>query len=254
MLLACQLVMGFLLLPPNPAPAHADADGITLKQRLAGVDAQRDARKENSAQLERECLNLLSEESSPADRGLVYTQIARIYGIRDPDKAISYGAKALQLSLDVETTCKVHTVIADALEVKRRVAHDEEAREITISLWKVCLEGLDFVLRQNPPAARRDVPAVNRFDCGADDEACKELIEKHRQEMEDRKRVELDNELVLYRGIFLEKCGALYSECDDETRAALRQTADRLIGNGQRARYLLALIMHKGESGTQGEK
>ncbi len=208
-------------------------------------------------------MRLLDGKASPATKGLVYAQIAYIYahdGLTDPDKVLAYGTKALELPLDVETACKVYISTAGALEVKRRVAHGEEAQELTKSLWKVCLEGLDFVLRQNPPPARRDLPAVNKFDCGPDDEACKELIEKHRQEMEERKRAELDNELVLYRDIFLEKCNTLYSEAntlysetDDKTRDALRDATQRLIADEERARYILDVIMHNDKSEAQGK-
>jgi len=259
MSLAWQLLITLFLLPPiAPDPSDAQSETPDLRRQLAIIANQRNGTKEKSAQLERECLRLLDGTPSPATKGLVYAQIAKLYcdqGLTDPDKVIQYSTKALEFPLDVENTCKVYGCTAGALEVKRRIARGEEAQELTRSLWKVYLEGLDFVLKQNPPPNPRELPGVGKFDCSPESsEMCKALVEKNRQEMEKRKRAELDNELVLYREIFLEKCGTLYSEADDKTRDTLRQAADRLIVNGERTRYILDLIMHKSESRKQGEK
>jgi len=252
MSLAWQLLITLFLLPPiAPDPGDAQSETPDLRWQLAIIANQRDGTKEKSAQLERECLRLLDGTPSPATKGLVYAQLAKLYcdqGLTDPDKVIQYSTKALEFPLDVETTGKMYLFAAYVLEAKRRIARGEEAQELTRSSWKVYLEGLDFVLKQNPPPARRDLPAVGKFDCRPESsESCKALVEKHRQEMEERERVILENELVRYRDILLESCGRLYSEADDKTRDTLRQAADRLIADGERTRYILDLITHKGE-------
>lgn len=259
MSLAWQLLITLFLLPPI-APDAGDAQSETpdLRRQLAIIADQRDGTKEKSAQLERECLRLLDGTPSPATKGLVYAQIAKLYcdqGLTDPDKVIQYSTKALEFPLDVETTCKVYGCTAGALEAKRRIARGEEAQERTRSLWKTCLEGLDFVLKQNPPANPRELPPVGKFDCSPESsEMCKGLVAKNRREMEERERTLLDNELVFYRDTFLEKCRELYSGRDEGAQAALREIAVRVIANAERAAYVLELIQRKEKPPRDGEE
>ncbi len=109
---------------------------------------------------EAQLLDLAKDYNSPAEKGKIYTEIARLYsqeGYRfrseDPriPKTIKYCKEALKYPLDVTSACEMHGSLADTMLIKYWNYPEEEFVKIRQEAITYCLTGLKLALDCNAP-------------------------------------------------------------------------------------------------------
>jgi len=226
------------------AAGAAWADAGDLQRSLAAIDMQRSGVTTPSEKLEAECLALLEGSRTPEEKGMIYAEIAVIYaqnGMSAPDKTVEYCRRALELPLELTKRCQVYVFWADALEVKHRAALREKSGETQREVATVCLRGLNTILDHRPPQTAQTVPVVHKFDCPPDDPAYQELVRRSQEEIAAREQVMRQNDLVLYRGMLIEKLLRLQREMGGgETE--LETLARDVLDDPQKVREVVDLV------------
>lgn len=218
-------------------------DSAELKSRLAQIDGQRDGLSTPSEKLENECLALLTEDSTPKEKGMIYAQIAMIYaqnGMSAPDKTVEYCKKALEFPLDLVKRGDLHIFWADALQIKHRQVPRGQRDAARRELVTVVLRGLDLVLQQNPPPTTLILPVVNKFEAG-DAITLEELMEINRKELAAREQVRLKNEMVRCRDILVNKCVTVYAGVRNAENE-LQELTEDIIADETRIRKIIDLV------------
>ena len=203
------------------------------------------------AELESECLNLIPDHNSPADKGKIYATMAFLYSDRgygpddDPNmagKAYQYSMMALDYPLEPMTACYMYSRGSDAIVA--RLSHDPNTpivggRETAIDL---CLKGLKHALDNEAPNECQKSPGPLRRYGVAPGAPLRRFTQWNNPQIEARERWLYETEFCgLRRGLF-DRCLSLYSHQPydrDTFESKVRQT---LKGYDQTAGELIAAL------------
>jgi len=226
-----------------------NAQERSLERSLLEIDVQRAGENTDTEKLTSECLKLIQEFNSPEEMGKIYTEIAVIYsqnGMKDPDKTVEYCEKALKYPIDLETACQMYVFWGDALQFKYWNLRGEEFTFARQQILQSCLKGLKIIWDNKIPKERQRLTAVNiiDFDGPLNDPFYKELLEKHKQEIEVRKKIDLQNKLIQHRDALIEKCAFLYSNTSNDL-IELRQLSERILQNSNAVDELIDSVKVK---------
>jgi hypothetical protein len=189
-----------------------------LNQRLGAIRGQKReiGKWADWEKLEVQCLELIKDHNSPAEKGKIYTEIARIYSeagyssskdVRIP-KTIKYCKEALKYPLEVTAACKIHGGLVDAMMSGYRNRTEEEFVKIRQEAIVSCLTGLRLALDNNAPKEYpKAPPPVGKYDNPNDEE----LMNKHKQELAAHKKWQFLEELYFQRKAFTQRCVTIYS-------------------------------------------
>ena len=242
-----------LLITVCYASSAASVRGDELRKHLAQIDMQKG--RVDIEKLERQCLDLLDEYTSPADQGRIYAQIVRVHGqtgLKDPGKVAEYCQKALEYPLDVVTAARMNGYWASALRrpCVRRQVHSRESPwhkfpDTRKEIATLFLRGMKLILDEGGPTERQPLPPVDKFRCGpADSPYCQELVKKNKEQVRARRKAELENDLVLHRDILTEKCVYIYSQEPVDTKE-LATLAREILDDEDAVTELLARVARR---------
>lgn len=223
------------------------ATNSSLEKRLSEIEVQRNNTLTSVEALEQQCLKLLKKFQEPSQQGRIYAEIAYIYaqdGLSSPHKTIWYSRKALEYPLDVDVKSRVYVHLADALQL---LYHNAQNEDTSRALWKegvkACMFGLKFLLIQNLPDKRQELPIVSPFsyDGHRDDSIYTELLRKNQEQMAARDRIMMRNTLILHRNALIEKCIYFYSR-EPQATYEFEKLAQEILGDEDAVRELLSRI------------
>jgi len=228
---------------------HADTT-TDLSHKLAIIDSKRDGKLTTAQELEQECLNLLTNVSTPEDSGLIYAEMALVYaknGIGQPAKKMALSKLALQYPLADTLTVRMYVVWVSSLHklYSDSLANNDKAI-LRIELAKVCLNGLKYILPHDLSQATQDLPSVPMFDYigSTDSPLYQELVRENREAFARRREIEKQKLLVRYRDIFIDKLIYLI-KLDPGTKSQIEQLAHSILSNADDAKEVLSLIERK---------
>ncbi len=244
-----RLVKCTLLITVCCASSAASVRGDDLRKHLAEIDMQKGRTK--TEKLERDCLDLLDEYSSPADQGRIYAKIAHVHaqtGLKDPDKTAEYCEKALEYPLDLVIRVQMYGYWASALHsaCSRQVHWGEspwdEFPDVRKEIAAISLRGIKLILDQGIPGERQPLPRVDKFSCHPPDSlSCQELVKRNKEQVRARRKARLENDLVSHHKILTEKCVYLYSQ-EPVDRKELEVLAREVLGDEGAVAELVARV------------
>lgn len=218
-----------------------------IAQNLYEIDQKRTGAAEDMAQLEKEALDLLDENSTDKERLKVYESVAFMYannGINQPSKVIEYCEKALKYEIDEPKACQLYVYWGEALE--RKFAENNIDAHIKEDIVIPYLKGLNIVASRQIEHEKQDIPAVGkyRYDGPKEDSEYQRLLEKHAEEIAARQYVMFQNKLIEYRKILIDKCVSLYTQWPDEV-AEFKNLADEMIKDADWVNEIIKAIQIK---------
>ncbi|UCC31812.1 MAG: hypothetical protein JSU86_05945 [Phycisphaerales bacterium] len=226
-----------------------------LRKHLAQIDMQKG--RTDTEKLEKQCLDLLDEYTSPADQGRIYAQIAHVYaqsGLKDPDRLAEYRDycdKALQYRLNVVTAMRMYGYWASALQslCRRQVKWPEspwhEFADTRREIATLYLRGIKIILDRGTPGETRPLPMVHKVNCHpADSPSCQESLKKNEERRRARARVMLDNDLVFHRKMLIDHCVHIYSQKPVDTEE-LAAVAREILGDEDAVTELLTRVARR---------
>ena len=169
----------------------------------------------NSKELiETKYLDLLKKTNIPEEKGLIYFFMARTLRKvpkKPYKKIIEYSKSALQYPLDIETKAFTYVILTEALskDSYNKGLMIEDRKEIS----EICLNGLKLLEMENLPKEMQDLPGVPMLTIkgSKDDPEIQKKFKIHEQQVEERKRIKLQNTLIMYRKSLIGKCISIYS-------------------------------------------
>jgi hypothetical protein len=241
-------VMTFLIISRFTEIGLLYADTTTaLSQKLVLIDSKRDGSLPRMIELEQECLGLLSEVKSVEDSALIYAEAAFVNarnGIKKPEKLISFCKLALNYPLPDTITVQLYSDWADALHMQYgdellRVNKPEQRIEIA----KICVQGLRQIEIRKLPKSRQSEPSVFMFDYvgSHDDSAYKEIVRKHDEALALRRKIDKQNELIMYRDIFIDKLAYLIS-LDSGIKLEIKLLAHSILSDTNDIKEVFTLV------------
>ncbi len=251
--------LDMLMLSSVTVGVYSEEDTISLQvypleQTLARIRSGNMGAGTDRGRLEEECLKLLEEYESRADKGKIYTAIAYIYSskgyaplaediIQQALKAAEYCEKALQYPLEVIDACRMNIYWADALKIVNYDSAGDTFAAARREIVMPYLAGLKLVLANQTATERQPPPPVNLYDHSGseDDPVYKEMVEKHKAEVAERKRVMLQNRLIRYRSVVTQGIVHLYSRKPYATDE-LRQFAGKVLKDREAIREIIAEV------------
>jgi len=162
-------VMAVLLLGfARVACGHINEDFEKQLLRIRNKSVSTDTLEER-ALWEENCLELIKDHNSPAEKGIIYATVTLLYarsGLTLPNqketrfaKTFQYGKKAIEHPIpDVLISCEVHGRLAGAMFVKAREGPQERFAESRREAIVICLKGLKLALDNKAPKERPDPP------------------------------------------------------------------------------------------------
>ena len=202
----------------------------------------------NPAILETECLNLIANHKSPADKGKIYSTIALIYSDRgygpddDPNiaaKAFQYSMKALEYPLEPLAACNMYTRAADAIVVHSSRDPNMLIADVREEAFDLCLKGLKIALDNEAPKEYPKPPeAVGKISKGPGT-PLEQVLRWQNHQVEAREKWLYEIEFCGLRQGLFQRCISLSSrrtndqdQFEKKVRQILKvyqETADELI-------------------------
>lgn len=187
-----------------------------------GTDISSLTRKENEA------LALLESHSSPFEQATIYSSIALSYseqgwhGAEIGMKSAKYCEAALKHPVDAATSAQLYIYWADDISLLEN--HDGHLKGEALSSHRkkvtmILLKGLKVALDNLTQDKVTPVPGVMRYDC---DGNCDDMAKEHAKQIEERTRVEVQNELISERDVFTRKIVSEYFPVDSDTSTLKR--------------------------------
>ncbi len=210
-----------------------------LNQRLGAIRGQKReiGKWAEWEKLESQCLELIRDHNSPAEKGKIYATIALIYSeagwhssedVRIP-KALQYTKKALEYPLEPITACKMYGGRADCLMVGYYRRTEDELVKIRREAIAPCLTGLKLALDNKAPKDHPgSPPRVDIYHVNSESPYYEELMNKHKQQVAERKKWERESELYFQRWALTQRCVTLYSRKPYDTDE-LRNFTQRIL-------------------------
>jgi hypothetical protein len=190
-----------------------------LQQRLDKIIGGNKGEISGLDKLETDCLALLDDYKSPAQKGKIYAQIAVTYsqhrftlknnGGIPIAKSIEYSKKALDLPLDVITSCEMYGTLASSMVAESSKSEDQFV-ELRREAIVFCLKGLKLALDNNAPDVFPSVPAVGIYHISPKSPNYERMMKKHQEEVNARKKWEFEYQLYMQRQDLVGLCRAMY--------------------------------------------
>ncbi|NNN06439.1 MAG: hypothetical protein HKL90_11110 [Elusimicrobia bacterium] len=148
-------------------------------------------------------LKLLGTNSSPEDKGKIYSTVAAIYsengwtGQDAADESAKYCELALKYPLDPETAARLYHHWGSDLDMGNRDNHIKGADFIALrrKISDLYLRGLKLVLA-NLTATQYEYPGVGKIDCPSTSPSCQKIIKEHYAQMKESFRSRYQNKLL----------------------------------------------------------
>lgn len=190
-----------------------------LQKRLTEISAKNKGKVADLTKVETDCIALIVDYNSPAQKGMIYAEIAKAYSKKGFDgrndirttKTISYCQKALEQPLDVITACEMHGRLTDSMIVSFRTLPHSQFVELRQEAIVSCLNGLNIAIDNNAPLILPQPPVVGRYNVTPDHPDYDELMNKYQEELATRKKWEFESKLYFQRQVLTELCVSLYS-------------------------------------------
>jgi len=215
------------------------SDGINTK--LASLRRQSMAAEIFSTEVESRYLSLLRDAETDKDRGRVLMELIDVLGAKngDSENISGYCQQAFLLPLDPLEKCEIVKHWATALQrSKQRQDHDKRIAETYLKGIVLTLEATDAdEIREPPPVGKYRYVGSSQADENA-------KREEHQQEMEARKKVQSDNELLKYRSRFVQECASAFRRIPDGRNQYLLM-ADKYLKDFKAVRDQLSEMIGK---------
>jgi hypothetical protein len=210
---------GFPVSPWDATPLDINLARIINQDKGEGTDIQK---------LEDQCLLLLNDYNSPADKGKIYAKIALMYSghgysslksIRIA-KTEEYCWKALEYPLDTLTTCETYSSLSGAQIAPYYERPAEEFARARKEAIVTCLTGLKLALDNNAPNELKEQrvhrpPIVFNYDGDPNSpyvqKRLKEITKYNEELMVEHKKEKLEEQLYIIRRAAIDGCVSLYS-------------------------------------------
>ncbi|MBN2456452.1 MAG: hypothetical protein JXB29_07975 [Sedimentisphaerales bacterium] len=251
--LKCQLVLAVALLSTISITGFSmevnDPNEI-LQKRLAEISVRNKGKETDLTKLETDCLALIQDYNSPAQKGKIYAEIAKTYSKKGFDgrndvritKAVNYCKKALEQPLDVITACEMHGRLTDSMIVSFRTLPQSQFVELRREAVVFCLNGFKIALDNNAPKEQQPSPAVGIYNIEPNDPDYKKVMEKYQAELADQKKWEFESKLYFQRQVLTELCVCLYSHKPYDTDELEKFARDSLRGHEDVVDELMAKV------------
>jgi hypothetical protein len=204
----------------------------SLNERLDQIERQA-ATGTSLGKTEAEALELTKVYPSPKDVGTVYAHIAFMYARRSAPyqqtaKVIAYATMALKYPVDLADEANVYLDWGTAIMFKYWPGEEylQHRREVVIPL----LTGLKLLLDKGVPEKIGELPAVGKFDVPENDPHYQEIVKKHQQQEEVRKKAEEINKLAIIRIALTSTIFSLYAFGADAT-PEMKELASQILKN-----------------------
>jgi len=203
----------------------AEADE-QLEQRLGAIRSQTMGKRvttdwETWEKAEAQLLDLVKDYNSPAEKGKIYSTIARTFSqsgwrsSEDPriPKAIKYCKEALQYPLDVTDGCEMYGRLTGAMMVRYLKRPEEEFVKIRQEAITYCLTGLKLALDCNAPKEHPEPPGMITVPHIHPQEGpvYEEAMRKYKEQLAARKKWDFLEKLYFQRKALTQRCVTLYS-------------------------------------------
>jgi hypothetical protein len=225
-----------------------------LQNRLAEIAAGNKGKVADLTKLETNCLALLEDYKSTAQKGKIYAAIAKAYSNKGFSsrkdirvaKSVNYCKKALEQPLDVITSCEMYSRLADSMMVGFwELPHDqfiELRREVTV----VCLKGLKIALDNNAPDAVPDPPSTSLHNVGSNASDRKKIMEEYKAKRAvRRKKWELEYKFFFLRDGLTGLCVSLYSHEPYDINEFQQLSQNILINHAETIDKLIGKIQNR---------
>ncbi len=229
-----------LVLVSRPLGVCAAREPSDLERQLARIGFAERLKGVALVDLEKQCLSLIPDHNTPAQRGQIFAKITSIYAERgftsdqDPriTKTITYAAKALEQKLDAATACQMYTWWAGAVmrqSWKYREARFREGRPKALVL---CLKGLKLALDNDAPEEHPGgPPALDRISVAPGTLGFDELMVKHEQQIKAREEWDVLVKLYVQRRALTQQCIAMYARQPHDLDEFLGEAGKVLVGH-----------------------
>jgi len=220
-----------------------------ISQNLYETDQKRTGATGEMAQLEKEALDLLDENSTDKEKLKVYEAVAFMYannGMNQPSKVIEYCEKALKYEVDEPKACQLYVYWGEALERKSTDTENNIDTQIKEDIVIPYLKGLNIVANRQIEHERQAIPAVGRYQYhgSEEDPEYQRLLAKHAEEIAARQYAMFQNKLIEYRKILIDKCVSLYAQGPDEV-VEFKNLADEMIKDADLVNEIIKAIQIK---------
>lgn len=188
-----------------------------LEFRIKAINKEIRQQTNSFEMYEQNYLKLLENFNSLTDCGKIYMAIVRMYD-RDistySTKVASYSQKALEYPLDLLEKVEMYSYLGQARMCIQR--SEPTGAENTISERQIVipfLKGLDVVFTNLTIENRQDpVPVMRLHLWGTLTNQDKELIKKRDEQIAKCKEIMMQNELLVYRDVFLQQIKMIYPD------------------------------------------
>ena len=209
----CLLILIYVFIS-SLTSIDVDIDNIELKTQLNQIYALAADTTNSQELIESKYLDLLKTTEILEEKGMIYFFMARTLR-KLPQKPyneiIEYSKSALQFPLDIETKAFTYVILTETLskDSYNKGLMIEDRKEIA----EICLNGLKLLKMQNLPKEMQELPGVSRYRYSSpkDDPELQERIKLHEKQVEERKRIKLQNTLIMYRKSLIGRCISIYS-------------------------------------------
>jgi hypothetical protein len=211
-------------------------------QAAVGVDIQK---------LERNCLELLKDPNSPADKGVIYSKIALMYagaGYSSPTdikiaKTVEYCRKALAEPLDRVTTLEMYSHLSDSQIARFRAAPEDKFVKARREIIVTSLIGFRMALDMNAPKSIAGQAGVGVY--GADNNS----VMKKNLQFGIQPKGDNQSKLGMLRQELMDSCVELYSHQPYDANE-LETCAHRILkGHDDAVAELMAAVHEKTQGG-----
>jgi hypothetical protein len=180
------------------------------------------------SQGETNCLKLLANCSTLDETGKVYLALAEMYkcnGLLYSDKIAEYCELALKYPQDTLATCNLFSTLGDAFEIKyeKTFKIPEKLEKVRPEITRCYLAALAIIYTNHAPEKWQKPPAVNpvytkvphtddpNFNSEPFVRRNEQEVKRHEAEMQARKRINLENNLLIFRDPVIAQVGELYN-------------------------------------------
>lgn len=173
--------------------------------------------KENVSEREQKLLSLLSRCEKEKDKGIILAAIAKIYfqhGTAQAEKIVTCCSRAIQYPLEISEKCEIYVMWGEALEAMKRNQDTILSGDIRKTICTPYIKAMDLVLQYLKSEEHIPPPPVDKFDVAPNDLSYQKFKQKNEAQIDRRKHVMMQNNLLWYKQILQEKLAHFYSSDD----------------------------------------
>lgn len=213
----CQLTLGIILLCTFSTFSFSmeqNDPNEVLYNRLAEITSINTGKAAECIQIENDCLALIKDFDSEAQKGIIYAEIAKAcsdkgFALRNDirvAKTFEYCQKALDYPLDAITRCEMYSRLADSMISGSLELPPDQFVKLRQEAVVACLKGLRIAFDNNAPDAFPRLPTIDLHVADR-----KKVKEQYNARFETRRKWELECNFFFARFALTELCVTLYS-------------------------------------------